>query len=93
MQSMDFKNKICNNLNQMLFYDELSLNNQLIDSLIRVRKEKDISQRELANLCGLQQSNISRMENKKYCPSIDELNKIFNKLGYRININVERIIL
>ena len=91
MQSIDFKNKIYKKLNQGLFLDDSSLNEQLINNLIRVRKENNLSQKELANLCGLQQSNISRIENKKYYPSIDELNRIFEKLGYKISINVERI--
>ena len=91
MKSIDFKNKIYKTLSEKLFSDDSSLNNLLVNNLIRVRKENNMSQKELANLCGLQQSNISRIENNKYCPSIDELNRIFGKLGYKVNINVERI--
>jgi len=91
MQSIDFKNRIFKGLNVELFSSSSSLNSQLVDNLIRVRKENNVSQKELANICGLQQSNISRIETKKYYPSIDELNRIFNKLGYKVNISVERV--
>ena len=91
MQNIDFKNKISKELKVELFPQGSSLNSLLVNNLIRVRKENNISQKELADLCGLQQSNISRIESKKYYPSIDEINRIFSKLGYKININVERI--
>ncbi len=91
MQNIDFKNIILKELNEELFSSNNSLNSCLVDNLIRVRKEKNISQKELASLCSLQQSNISRIENKKYCPSVDEFNRIFGKLGYKVSIRIERV--
>ena len=49
---------------------------KLAKEIIRIRSEKGITQKELALLCGIQQSNISRLENGTYNPSIQLLEKI-----------------
>ena len=38
--------------------------------LNQIRREKGIKQQELADICGIQQSNISRFETGKRMPSI-----------------------
>lgn len=91
MQNKEFKKNIESNLTKEVFIDTQSINGELIDNLIRIRNEKNISQKELAKICNLQQSNISRIENKKSNIPLDEINKIFNKLGYKIKIDIERI--
>lgn len=91
MQNKEFKKNIESNLTKEVFIDTQSINGKLIDNLIRIRNEKNISQKELAKICNLQQSNISRIENKKSNIPLDEINKIFNKLGYKIKIDIERI--
>ena len=57
-----------------------------IDSIICVRKEKGVTQRELAAACGLTQSVIARIERKKSIPTVATLCKIIYALDSAIQI-------
>ncbi|WP_367228733.1 helix-turn-helix domain-containing protein [Succinivibrio sp.] len=54
---------------------------------MKQRHELDLSQRELAELCGLPQSSITRIESGKTSPNLSTLLKILRKLGLRFSIN------
>ena len=58
----------------------------LIGKMIEAREQKGLSQRELAELCGVKQPAIARLESMKTTPQIDTLFKILNPLGYTISI-------
>lgn len=49
-----------------------------------IRKEKGITQEQLAKKTGLRQTHISRIENGIYMPRIDIAERIANALGCRI---------
>lgn len=51
-----------------------------------IREEKKLSQQELADLSGITQTNISRIEQGKYSVGFDILVKIAEALGKRIDI-------
>jgi len=55
---------------------------ELIGKLIEVRETKGLSQKELADLAGLKQPAIARIESMKTTPQIDTLFKILQPLGY-----------
>lgn len=59
---------------------------ELIDELIGIRKEKNISQNQLAALTGNRQQAISRMENKEHSPSLKLFYSMVNALGYELQI-------
>ena len=59
---------------------------ELIDELISLRKEQNISQNELAKLTGNKQQAISRMENKEHSPSLKLFYSMVNALGYDLKI-------
>lgn len=59
---------------------------ELIFSVIRLRKELNLSQREVAMRSKTAQEVISRMENRKNSPSLSNFCKIVNSLGYEIKI-------
>lgn len=67
-------------------YDALELEYSIKRMLIEARIEKDLTQKELADLVGTKQSNISRLENGTYNPSIHFLRKVPFALGKRIEI-------
>ena len=46
-----------------------------------------MTQKELAELCDIQQSNISRLENATYNPSVHLLEKIANATGKKLVID------
>ena len=58
----------------------------LIGKMIEAREKKGISQRKLAELSGLKQPAIARLESMRATPQIDTLFKILHPLGYTIEI-------
>ena len=58
----------------------------LIGKMIEAREEKGFSQRELAELSGVKQPAIARLESMKATPQIDTLFKLLHPLGYTIEI-------
>ncbi len=58
----------------------------LIGKLIEARESKGLSQRELAELCGVKQPAIARLESMKTTPQIDTLFKVLSPLGYTLSI-------
>ena len=58
----------------------------LIGKMIEAREEKGLSQRELAEMSGVKQPAIARLESLKTTPQIDTLFKVLYPLGYTIEI-------
>ena len=59
---------------------------ELVDKLIEIRKQKNISQTELAKMTGNTQQAISRLEKKNHSPSLQSFCNILNALGYGLTI-------
>lgn len=70
-------------------YDNLELEYQLINQFIKIRIAQNITQKELAELIGTKQTNISRIENGKSLPSLVILNKIAQALNKKLKITIE----
>jgi transcriptional regulator with XRE-family HTH domain len=58
----------------------------LIGKMIEAREKKGLSQRQLAEMVGIKQPAIARLESMKATPQIDTLFKILEPLGYTIKI-------
>lgn len=58
----------------------------IIDSLIAVRKEKRITQKDLAKAANLSQPAIARFESKSATPQLDTLLKVASALGCDIAV-------
>ncbi len=58
----------------------------LIGKVIAARESKGLSQKQLAELAGLKQPAIARLESMKATPQIDTLFKILEPLGYTLAI-------
>jgi ribosome-binding protein aMBF1 (putative translation factor) len=58
----------------------------LIGKMIEAREEKGFSQRKLADLSGIKQPAIARLESLKATPQIDTLFKVLYPLGYTLEI-------
>jgi len=61
---------------------------KIIEEIILARKEKNLSQKDLAELIGTRQSNISRLEHGNYNPSLDFLNKIAHAMGKELEVRI-----
>jgi ribosome-binding protein aMBF1 (putative translation factor) len=58
----------------------------LIGKMIEAREKKGISQRKLAELSGVKQPAIARLESMKATPQIDTILKLLVPLGYTLKI-------
>lgn len=66
--------------------EQINFEVELIGKMIEAREKKGISQRELAELSGVKQPAIARLESMKATPQIDTLLKILVPLGYTLSI-------
>ena len=66
--------------------EKINFEIELIGKMVEAREEKGLSQRELAQISGVKQPAIARLESMKTIPQIDTLFKILNPLGYTISI-------
>ena len=66
--------------------EKINFEIELIGKMVEAREQKGLSQRELAELSGVKQPAIARLESMKTTPQIDTLFKVLNPLGYTISI-------
>lgn len=59
---------------------------ELVDKLIAIRKQENITQSELAKMTGNTQQAISRLEKKNHSPSLQTFCNILDALGYVLTI-------
>ena len=64
----------------------IQMEKELILTMIRIREEKHIPQTQLAELAGVKQPTIARMETRSHSPQIDSLLRILIPLGYTLQI-------
>lgn len=72
--------------NNNLLMEEIDELTAFVSAMIEKRNALGISQRELAQLCGLPQSSIARIESGKTTPKLDTLLKIMHPLGLKIKL-------
>ena len=68
-------------------YDQLEPEYALIRQIIEIRAKENITQAELAQRAGTQQSHISRLERGSYNPSLQFLKKIAKGINKRLVIS------
>lgn len=59
---------------------------ELIEEIVNLRKQQNISQSELAELTGNKQQAISRMEKNEHSPSLKLFCNMVNALGYDLKL-------
>ena len=62
---------------------KLSIDN-LVETVHRLRKEKRMTQAQLAAATGINRAMIGRMENKDYVPTIEQLQALGQTLGFEV---------
>ena len=67
-------------------YKALEPEYELIKQVIKIRKDQELTQKELADRTGTRQSNISRLEQGEYNPSLKFLKKLAQGLGKELHI-------
>ncbi|MCD7957523.1 MAG: helix-turn-helix transcriptional regulator [Lachnospiraceae bacterium] len=63
--------------------EEISL---IISAMIEQRTALGLSQRDLAAMCGIPQSSVSRIESCKTTPNLSTLLNIFKHLGLQLKV-------
>jgi predicted XRE-type DNA-binding protein len=66
--------------------DEIQLKIDLVGKLIEAREQKGISQKRLAEMSGLKQPAIARLERMQATPQVDTLFRVLKPLGYTLAI-------
>lgn len=66
--------------------EEIEEVSDIVSSIIRRRQELGISQRALAERCGLPQSLIARIETLKTTPKLDTLVRLMQALNLRLQV-------
>jgi len=61
-------------------------NVELMKTLIEIREEQGLSQRDLAKKAGVKQPSIARLERLVTTPKIDTLNELLDPMGYKLAI-------
>ena len=69
-------------------YDLMETEYKIIEEIIIARREKNLTQRGLAQLIGTKQSNISRLESGNYNPSLDFLQKVAKAMGKKLEVRI-----
>ena len=60
----------------------------IVSAIIEKRNAMGLSQRELAQLCGIPQSSVARIETFKTTPNVETLIKIMQPLGLKLTVSV-----
>ena len=64
----------------------IRIEKELIETMVRIREEKDLTQSELAKICGVKQPVIARLEKAVHSPQLDSLLRVLVPLGYSLQI-------
>ena len=64
----------------------IELEKNLIRTLVSIREEKGITQTQLAELSGVKQPTIARLEKSLHSPQLDSMLKVLVPLGYTLQI-------
>ncbi len=66
--------------------DETEAISKIVGAMIEQRHNLNLSQRELAELCGIPHSSVARIESGKSSPNMTTLLKIFKHLGLHLSV-------
>ena len=63
-----------------------SLEQEFVDSVVKIRKDRKLTQQEIADNADVIRETIARIENRITSPQVNTLLKILEPLGYTIKI-------
>ena len=82
----DYKKKALLNEEVKAEYDALAPEYDLIQAMINARVSQNLTQKDLSNLTGITQADISRIENGTRNPSLAMLKRIAAGLGMQLRL-------
>ena len=72
-------------------YDALESEFEIIQAMIDARKQSGLTQKELAERTGINQADISKLENGTANPSLRTLRRLADGMGMRMKLTFEPI--
>lgn len=82
----DYKKEILKNDEIKSEYDALAPEYDIIEAMIIARKNLNITQKDLSEKTGINQADISRIENGTRNPSLKMLKKLASGLGMQLKL-------
>lgn len=82
----EYNNKCLEDSNFKKEYDDLEPEYDIINAMIKVRKERGLTQKQLSELTGISQSDISRIENGTKNPSLEMIKSLATGMGMRLKL-------
>jgi len=64
----------------------INLEKAVINAIVNAREENGLTQKQLSELCGVQQPVIARIERAVHSPQINSIIKILKPLGYTLAV-------
>lgn len=68
-------------------WDDIQPEMDVIRSMVKIRNSQELTQKELAKRTGLQQADISRLENGARNPSLKILKRLADGMGMELKIS------
>lgn len=84
----DYKVKTAEELELLIETKQNNVRNNVIEQYIQCRKEKQMTQKDVANILGTKRPNITRFENGTYNPTLDFLVKVAESMGKELEIKL-----
>lgn len=72
-------------------YQEVQKEYELIRQVVEARKAQGLTQKSLANIVGVSQQEISRLECEKHIPNLSNFIKILEAVGLEIKLEKKEI--
>ncbi len=66
------------------------LSTDIVDELVRIRKEKKMTQQDIADITGMKRPNIARIEGRKFTPTLDVLVRYAEGLGMKLHMELRQ---
>lgn len=82
----EYKNKCLEDSKFKKEYDDLEPEYDIINAMIKVRKERGLTQKQLSELTGISQADISRIENGTRNPSLEMIKRLATGMGMRLKL-------
>ena len=82
----DYKNKCIEDSNFKTEYDDLEPEYSITNAMIKARKEQGPTQKQLSELTGISQADISRIENGTRNPSLGMIKRLAAGMGMRLKL-------
>ena len=82
----EYKNKCLEDPYFKKEYDNLETEYDIINAMIKARKEKGLTQKQLSELTGISQADISRIENGTRNPSLGMIKRLAAGMGMQLKL-------